>query len=198
MATDVGIVNLALNMIGESSIMSFDDASKAARLANAHYTTLRDSLLRGYHWSFAIDRAELASAGTPTWGFTHKFPFPVDCIKILQVGEYYPGPDLSDYRQADNSLYRIEGRDILYNAAGPLKIRYMKSITDPNLFDAAFVTAFAAYIAMKFAIPLADSTSKKQEAEADFKMAISAALRANAIEVAPVPIADDTWVISRL
>lgn len=197
--SDVGIVNLAAVIMGQQRISDFGEASKLARLANEHYTTIRDALLRSYVWSFATKRQSLPASGTaPEYGYAYKFPLPSDNLRLLQVGEFYVGPDLSDYRNADTSEYKLESKHILSNQSGPLKIRYIRRVEDPNEFDAAFVPMLAAKLAKIWAKAMTDSNSVQNRADAEFESAKSDAIRANAFENPPVPVADDTWVLSRL
>ena len=48
MASVVDICNGALNQLGASTILSLTEDSKNARLCNARYTQVRDSLFRSH------------------------------------------------------------------------------------------------------------------------------------------------------
>lgn len=199
MTTSVGIVNSALFKLGQNPIMTFDDSSKAARIAKVRYEPLRDVLLRAKKWSFALTRGQLAfDSETPAFGYQYRFPFPTDCLRIIQIGEVFTGMDLSDYRTMDSALYRIEGRAILANSAGPLNVRYQKRVEDPNEFDPTFVESLACYCAYDWAVPITDSAQKKTAAKEEFTMSLRLAVAANAIEVDADPLPDDTWVMARL
>jgi hypothetical protein len=60
MASVVDICNGALNQLGASTILSLTEDSKNARLCNARYTQVRDSLFRSHPWNCLIKRVELA------------------------------------------------------------------------------------------------------------------------------------------
>ena len=70
-------------------------------------------------------------------------------------------------------------------------------MTDPTQFDATFVAALASRLAYEACEDLTQSSSKKQDAANDYRTAIREAVAANAIEVAPTPLADDSWLLSR-
>jgi hypothetical protein len=198
--SDVAIANLALTKLGEARIISFSDDTKAARAVAAVYDLLRDAELRRRKWRFTIKRTQLpALAVSPEFGYAYAYQIPADCLSILSVGDVAPGVDLSDYRTGlDMELYSIEGRAILTDLPAPLKLRYKARVTDATQFDAAFVQAFASRLAYELAEDLTQSAAKKQAAGEDYKLAVREAVAANAIEVAPTPIPDDSWLLSRI
>lgn len=199
MTTTVAIGNSALIKLGETQVMSFSDSSKAAKLLNTRFDMVRDSLLRSYNWSFAKARASLASSATaPDFGYLYQFDFLPEMLRVTRIGDYYVGLNLSDYNSTDSSYYKIEGRAILSNEPGPLRVTYIKRIEDPSLFDPSFTEAFACRLAYDLAESLTDSASKKQAAKEEFGAAIREAIRANAIELDPEIVADDSWVLSRV
>ena len=197
--SDVAIVNLALTKLGEARITSLDDDLKPARTMKAIYEMIRDAELRRRKWRFSIRRTALpALTETPAFGYANAYQLPADCLKILMVGDMAPGVDLSDVRTGfDTELYSLEGRQILTDLAAPLSLRYQSRVTDPTQFDATFVAALASRLAYEACEDLTQSSSKKQDAANDYRTAIREAVAANAIEVAPTPLADDSWLLSR-
>lgn len=197
--SNVAIVNMALTKLGAERIASLDDDTKNAREAKAIYDLQRDAELRRHRWNFAIKRASLPALATPpAHGYTYAFQLPPDCLRVDAVGEFYPAHDLSDYRGADSRPYKIEGRAILSNDAGPLAIRYGARIDDPVQFDAAFIEAFACKLAFELALPITDSSSKKREAGAEYETAVRDARRLDAIEDPPEDQPDTSWITARL
>ncbi len=199
MAGQVEIVNRALTKIGEQRILSLSDDVEAARSADSLWDIVRDAELRIRRWKFSITRASLAAlVSTPDWGFDYQYQLPSDCLRVVQVGEYYPGVSLTDYRSADETEWRVEGRKILTNEAAPLKIRYIARIEDTGEWDAAFVEAFACRLAAELAERLTQSNTRRQLAWDEYKLAVGMAVRADAIEAAPEPLPDSEWVLSRI
>jgi hypothetical protein len=199
-SSDVAIANLALTKIGDARITSLSENTKPAREVNAVYEMLRDKLQRRYVWRFCVTRTTLAAAvDTPAFGYDYQFPLPSDCMRVLQVGLYFPGVSLADYIGGPAADYSIEGRNVLSNDDGPLYLRYLARVTDPTQFDATFDDAFAALIAMNVAGALGQvSATKMQLIDAAYKDALREAITANAIENPPEQLADDTWLLARL
>lgn len=204
MATQVDWANRALDKVGERPIVSFADGNKPANLMLRMFDIVRDAELRKRRWSFSIKRKQLAADATaPLFGYGQAYTLPTDCLRLLSIGSLDIGPDLSDYHAAgDSALYRIEGRKILYGnvgaSANALDIRYIASISDTGLWDACFGEAFACKLAMEIAEPLTSSTEKRTLARAEYKDAIAEAVRANALELPPQSVSDDTWVMARV
>jgi hypothetical protein len=199
MASQVAIVNRALTKLGEARILSLSDDVEAARSADSMWDIVRDAELRTRRWKFSITRASLAAlVSTPDWGFTVEYQLPAGCLQLLQVNDIYVGADLSDYRNADTALWRIEGRKILTDFEAPLKIRYVQTVEDTGEWDSAFTEAFACRLAAELCERLTQSNSKRELAWEEYKQAIRMAVRANALESAPEPLPDDAWMLCRL
>lgn len=200
MATsDVAIANLALTKLGDLRITSLTDNTKPAREINAIYGMLRDKLQRTYNWRFCVKRASLAAdVATPTFDYSFQYSLPADCLRVLQINAYYPAPDLSDLISSGGQEYVIEAGKILTRSSGSLNLRYLSRISDPTKFDVAFDEAFAALLAYNVCEALTQSDAKKNAALRDYRLCLTEAVRANAIENPPESIADTTWLSVRL
>lgn len=145
--SDVSICNAGLILLGEDTITALTENTKAARLCNQRYTTLRDAELRAAKWNFALERVALAKLTTsPAFGFSNEFQLPTDHLRVLKTDD-------------DHDTYRVEGKKLRTNRSS-VKILYIRQITDPNQFDLQFVELLAARIAVDLAIPLTDSDSR--------------------------------------
>ena len=144
MASVVDICNGALNQLGASTILSLTEDSKNARLCNARYTQIRDSLFRSHPWNCLIKRVELArDTATPTWGCSYQFTLPADCLRVLTILNY-------DYD------YKIEGRKVLANHA-TVKIQYVARVEDPNQYDELLRETISAALAADIAYAVTSS-----------------------------------------
>ena len=122
MASVVDICNGALNQLGASTILTLTEDSKNARLCNARYTQIRDSVFRSHPWNCLQKRLQLAAdSDAPAWGFTKQYTLPADCLRVLTILDY----------DAD---YKIEGRKILTDNS-TMKILYISRDEDPNEYD---------------------------------------------------------------
>jgi hypothetical protein len=144
MASVVDICNGALNQLGASTILTLTEDSKNARLCNARYTQVRDSVFRSHPWNCLIKRVELAADSTaPAWGFTQQYTLPADCLRVLTILDY----------DAD---YKIEGRKILTDNSN-MKILYIARITDPNQYDELLRETLSAALAADIAYAVTSS-----------------------------------------
>jgi hypothetical protein len=197
-ASEIQIINRALSKLGTNRCTSRTDVSnKGAREADACFDIVRDAELRRRLWRFALARAPLSAlSSVPDFGYAYEYQLPSDCLRVVMVGESW-APSLTDYRSSDESLFSIEGRKLLTDLPAPLSIRYVKRITDAGLFDACFVESLAARLAYEMADAITGSTSKKESMFSDYRLTLDEALSANAVEMPPEPILDDTWVMGR-
>lgn len=199
MASETDIANRALTKIGAGRIISLSDDLEAARVINNVWDSVRDGELRAHLWNFAVRRDQLAAlVSVPSWRFAYEYQLPSDCLRVLQVGEYFPQPSLTNYRGSDESAWRIEDTKIRTDYGAPLPILYVSRSENTGTWDALFVSAFASRLAFEICERLTDSTSKRELAMREYRDAIRQAVTCNAIENPPQPIADDAWVLARL
>jgi hypothetical protein len=200
-ASQTDIANDALTILGAAPINAITDQSNQARAINAVWNLERDSELRKHRWKFSIARGSLpALADQPASGpYTQWFELPAGCLRVLEIGDSYPGADLSDYRSGPTTDdYSIEGGKVLTNFPAPLSIRFIQQVTDPTQWDASFCSLFAARLAYVCCFRITSSGALQKEAMAAYKDALKEGIRANALESTPTFPADDTWVAARL
>lgn len=185
MVSEVGIINRALTKIGGEPILSRTDDSKRARTANRHYDDTRDLALAAHPWNFAIRRAVIgASATPPAWGYARAFPLPVDCLRLVEL-------DALD-------VYQVEGRSILANADGPVRLRYIARVTDTGQFPPAFVDSFSTLLAAEIAYDLTGSRTLSESLRAAFERGLPSARNADAQESPQAPAeANGSWLGAR-
>ena len=123
--------------------------SKNARLCNARYTQIRDSVFRSHPWNCLQKRVELSSSTTtPAWGFSFQYDLPGDCLRLLRILDY-------------ESNHKVEGRSILSNNSS-MKILYISRITDPNQYDENLREALSAAIAADIAYAITSNNTVQQ------------------------------------
>jgi hypothetical protein len=195
MASQIEIANWALMLVSEKRISALSDDNANAEYISAAWDMLRDRALRRQAWHFAIERAELAADATsPTWGYDYQYSFNSDVVKLIQVGETYPGADRSDLRNSELAEYRVEGRKILTNYGAPLKVRWVVNSTAIGEWDPAFAALMAADIAEHIAPRATESDSISQRIANWRAEAMLEAYATNAIEDPPEHQADDSWM----
>jgi len=148
MASEVDIINSALNMVGASNIIARAEDSKSARITNQRYDYIRDAVLRAHPWNCAISRATIAAdADSPTFGFTNQFTLPTDpyCLRVLRL----------EYLDID---FRVEGRKI-HCDEDTIKVIFISRVTDPNEYDQLLIETIAARLAADSSYALAQSST---------------------------------------
>lgn len=200
MTSRTQIINFALTKLGVQTVTSEDEASEPAIKAKLVFDTAVRSELRRHAWSFALARAQLAASSTPpAFGWINAFPLPTDCLRVIQVGEYF---DFAGVRQQVDTIvvpYAIEARQILTDLGAPLKLRYVRDMSNEIAqWDAAFTDAMSNRLAIELAETLTKSTTRYEQATQMYKASITEARRCNAIELPPVPLPDNSFMMSRI
>lgn len=173
MASQVEICNMALVLIGDQVIEAITDDNDRAVICNRFFDDTRDAVLRAHPWGFAKQRKELAvDAEAPAFGSTesgwdYQFTLPTDpwCLRVLEVAEEFPG----------QKPYSIEGRKLLTDESS-IKILYVAQITNTGLFDALFMDALAARLAMNFAMALTKTKTLLELAANLYKLKMDEAM----------------------
>ena len=93
--------------------------------------------------------------------------------------------------------WTVERRRILTDAGAPLRIKYVRSVNDPNDFDAAFREALAARLATELNEELTQSNTKDEKLERRLARQYQRAKLADARESASDPLPEDDWMIAR-
>jgi hypothetical protein len=190
MPSVVDVCNKALDKLGQGPITSLEDNVKSARLCLRNWPLVRDAVLRAHPWNFAITRDVLAPVSlTPTevakqWGFTSKFAFPTDLVRLVEV------------RDLSTAEYQVEGRSILANATA-LYVRYVRREEDPNKYDSQFIDAAATRLAVEMCEPITQSTTKKTKLIEEYDDLLIAAKGIDGQENPPAVLEEDEWIAVR-
>lgn len=180
------ICNGALQKLGAKKITDIDDPKDKNALACKNcYSRLRDKRLQSHPWAFAIERAQLsANVTAPLFGVENQFPLPADFLRLL------PPDERENWNDLDR---RIEGRKIVTDEGGPLNIRYVKRVLDPNDMDPLFMDVLMCDMALEMSEEFTQSNQKKQVFKDDRKTALDEAKRTGAIQKPPAKPSTDTW-----
>lgn len=147
----IEICNVALGRIGQETIERIDEASETARQCNRFYDLTRKQVLRGFPWSFALRRVQLAQLTTSQKDFAYCYRYPSDALCVRAM---YDESFEEDYR---SNHYKIigdaEGKVICTNIASAW-MEYTADVQDTTVFDPQFVDAFAWKLASEIAYKL--------------------------------------------
>lgn len=175
--TPLDIANMALAVLDEAPIDSLDQDVKAARLLNLHFDLTREAELTKHAWVFAILSASVPGSETGSGGCTLNvaYELPADCLRPLP-------PTHNGEPDGVPVSWRQEAGIIYSDRPGPLAIRYIANLTDPNDWDALFTEVLVAALAVKIAHPLTHKAGMIDIARAAYDRALDAAFSANAIQ----------------
>lgn len=178
MTTADDVANMAIALLEDAPISSLDEDVTVARLINTHYDVTREAELLKHTWVFAILSQSITGVDTGSGSGTLNYAYdvPEDCLRPLPL----------TYDGEPNGIpisWRYENGVILSDQEGPLKLRYIGNLIDPDDWDATFTDVLAAALAIKIALPLTHKAGMVELARNAYDRAIAAARRANAFQI---------------
>lgn len=144
--TMVDLCSKALNKIGASEIVSFDEGTPEAEFSRSIYPVLKHKLLSSFPWSFAIEVKKLNKLVNENVDgeYVNCFLLPSDFIRAVKISSKLP--------------YKIIG-DKLFSNATVVILTYISDV-DECRFSSAFVSAFIYALAAELSMSLLDDVSK--------------------------------------
>lgn len=183
----VDICNGALGLLGQGTITDLKEGGTKASLCERRYPVARDAVLQMHPWNFALARAALpASSDAPPFGFQAAFPLPTDCLQVLALHDAGLGEP-----------WAVEGRRILVDRTGPLRIRYIARITDTALFPPLFREGLELWMAAQMASALTDGQSRRDALFRQFRTLLAEARATDAQEGQAPRIEGSAWLSAR-
>ena len=188
MASWVEVANTAAAAIGTSTrITGPEDDKTLARSLRAVWDLNRRAALREGSWNFATEAHRLpALSAVPPFGYDYQFQLPADCLRVLEVANN-PGYD----------AYRTQNGRILCSAGAPLDVVCLIDRPEPGTWDALFVQAFAYKLALAVGRKIAGSAFDRAGVERDYRDALAASKRVDAMENPPIEREESDWVTAR-
>ena len=156
------IINTALIMVGEKTISSPNDNSKAAKLANQLYELcVEESFDLPDNWKFATSRKELSElATTPAIGtYDHQYILPPEQRRVLALVALTSDDFEFRWRKEFVSISGKEYDVILTNEVNAY-VKYIVLREDPAKWPAWFVKLVYMNMAIKLAQPLSQDKRK--------------------------------------
>ena len=184
--TKIALANIALDLIGAATILSFDDDSNEARIVKRMYESSKKTVLRSHPWNCARKRVVLSPlTELPAFAFSYKFKLPTDCLRILP------------YASLVGTSYEIDQRHLLCDLE-TINLQYIANVTDTTLFDALVDDAIATKLASNICYRLVQSTSLAEKMSSDYERILRRAKTMNAQEQQEQSLQSETWLDSRL
>ena len=192
MSSQVDVFNLALTKLGQDRAISVDDDAEAVRVLRSLWDITRDTVLARHPWRFALKRASLpADAAQPLYGWERQFELPEEALRLVQVG------DADAWYTSELTVFQLEGAMVMTDEAAPLRVRYVRRVTNVGDWPPLFCRAVAMQLAADACEKLVQSLSKQSGAVAEYERAVTEARQQNAIERPPAPAQHSRWLESR-
>jgi len=185
----VGLANLALLKIGAKRISSFSEDSPEGRIVNAVYDDIRDEVLVAHNWTFAQERAVLATLDEdPIYtedGMTVVYARPSGMLKLVAQSD-------------STAIIKLEKDKILSDTTA-LKIGYTVRIDDPLKYFPSFTTALATRLAAEIAFNLTEARSEARGLLEEYEtVRLPYAIAADSQQGTPQFPLQDEWENARL
>ncbi len=140
--SEVAVATMAANLLDDYRIASLDDDTPLSRFMAREFGYVRDECLQSYPWHFAVKRAALpVDNEAPAFGWTYRYTVPSDCIRLLPLRK-------DGAWRGDEVPYELESRKILCDVSAPLKIRYIRRVTNIAEWSPLAARAFATRLAL--------------------------------------------------
>lgn len=191
MVSKEDIINIALDELGSDMILLAEPETAGARTLGARFATTLDAVLRAHPWNCAMARALVAAdAETPAfdWGYQYTLPAEPFCLRAWRVNEDHRGR---------GKKYTVEGRKLLTNEAGPIRLRYIKRVSDLSELDSLTVQAFALRLASGSAYRITQSRTLAKDLWDRYVAILREARSIDAQEGTPEEVESDSWLDAR-
>lgn len=190
MASIVGIVNSALIKVGAKKLIgSLDEGTPGANFGAARYEEIRDELLRGHPWNFAVARAKLARLSTtPNHKWEYEYSVPSDWLRTMWISDNEDGVGYIDYNE-ESGMIRAD--------ADELWMKYIRKVDDPNVMTPDFREVIAYKLAIEAAISIANSNTLSELMQQRFDRAWTKALSTDSLGDRPGQMPAGSWTTRR-
>ena len=185
------IVEVVDSVQGVLTTETLSDVGKWLNVAPAQFTApaslgttsirIKNGVATATAVEFYVDNVVLVE---DNWGYTYAFDLPTDCLRVIKV-------DLDDVE----AKWKKEGNLILTDD-DMVRLLYIAQITDPDLFDKLFVSAFTARLAATLAFPLGPRGAAQEMWEM-YSAKIAEATYIDGVEDIPDEITSNTLVTVR-
>ena len=184
-SSEVDLCNMALDSVGQASILALTDNSEQARACNSRYATARDAVLRAHRWNCATKRAALTELSTaPVWGFSRAFQLPADFVRFANLD------DLAIH-------FRIEGGDdgrVLLTDDTAVNLLYIYRLTTVPQMDEGLKECVAARLAAEIAYKLTGDKQVARDLYVVYQDKLNEARYADSLESPIERFEDRTWL----
>jgi hypothetical protein len=150
--TQKDIADMALGLLGQEPLGSYDEDSRNGRTIRIFYESSRVGVLEDFPWSFSTTRQVLSPlSNTPVFGWDYQYALPGNFLKEQYVN------NSSDI----NVRYKIEGQKLLCNES-TVRFIYTRDVTLVSEYSAKCIELMAAKLAAKACYQITQSRTEEQ------------------------------------
>lgn len=162
MSSDAEICNLALAGIGiGQEISALSESSQEAVKCDLFFATCRERILVDFDWPFARQYYTLGLVEEdPNTDWSYSYRYPAACLRARSI----VGATRKDTSRIPFSLGSDDSGKLIYTDEPEAVLRVTVAITNAELFDPLFVSAFAWLLGSKIAPGLARDSKIAAEA----------------------------------
>lgn len=155
-SSELQIWNLALDLVGQTPVVTIDENSIAARKCRLRWYHVREAVFRSHPWKCISKQASLtAAAAAPLHNWLYAFPLPADYVRMI-------GMDLAS-RQ-----YKTYG-SVLYTNTSPAEIDYVYRCTDCTRYTGDLEKCLYLNLAYELAYSIPQSVEIADRIKADLE-----------------------------
>lgn len=184
-SSKVALANISLDLIGATTILSFDDDTNEARIVKRMYEESKKEVMRSHPWNSIRKRVTLSpTVTTPAFYYSNTYQLPSDYLRVLPYGT------LAD------TEYQIEGKKLLSNESS-VELIYLANIDDTTVFEALLTKAIALRLAADICYRIVQSNSLVERLEGQYERVLRRAKTINAQEQQSQNLEAEDWLNSR-
>lgn len=178
----VSICNMALGQLGAKRIPSLDSDMAEAKQCKQYYDVCRQDLLREIEWKFAKRIAPLTLTVEKVQGWKFAYSMPSDCLFIRYIYSENGRELFKNQLEYFEVVSISESTTVIATNIEKAFIEYTYDLKNASFFPSDFRKALVYYLASELAIPLAASSTSKQECFSYYQAHLGSAAKANGNE----------------
>lgn len=184
--TTLDILQATLDVLSQTRAITqtelTNNSQPEARWFNRVYPRTVRALLRSSVWTFAKGTAEVTKDTTnPSFDWSYRYALPSDWVRLLPLTR-------GGLREGDLIPFELFGSWLHTDDAGPLKMRGVQDMQDPDDWDHLFVDVVIGRLAVLYAPKLTGKVNYSRMAKEYFDDAFALAEQMGAIEEWPEPV----------
>lgn len=152
--SETDIVNTALILLGERTILALTDDNDVARACNAIWDDVRKDVLGKHPWNGCVKFVRLTRlAEEPVEFYSYYYLYPSDCVRILNPKEVFG--DRWEIIADEDEQQKMVATDM----TDPI-VRYIANIKNVHLYSAWLCLTLSKRMAAELAITITDDKAK--------------------------------------